>query len=98
MPLAIRAIETYGRSNAFLYALAQLAQTEATVEWAIREPCRELPQMQQARRGFLRQIPEAHEISMVKPYTDPPRVPGANETAWVNTKHLGSKKNFLRYE
>jgi hypothetical protein len=39
MPLAIQAIETHGRSNAFLHVhvLAHLAQTEATVEWAIRE-------------------------------------------------------------
>src|SRR5262249_61140418 len=39
MPLAIKAIETFGRSHAFLHAhvLAHLAQTEATVEWAIRE-------------------------------------------------------------
>src|SRR4051812_32132722 len=43
MPLAIKAIETYGRSHAFLHVhvLAQLAQTEATVEWAIRELHRE---------------------------------------------------------
>jgi hypothetical protein len=39
MPLAIRAIETHGRSQAFLHLhmVAQLAQTEATVEWTIRE-------------------------------------------------------------
>jgi hypothetical protein len=39
MPLAIQAIETVGRSDAFLHVhvLAQLAQTEATVEWAVRE-------------------------------------------------------------
>src|SRR5436309_473915 len=43
MPLAIKAIETYGRSNAFLYrhVLAQLVQTEAAVDWAIRELHRE---------------------------------------------------------
>src|SRR5208282_3039565 len=43
MPLGIKAIETYGRSNAFLYlhVIAHLAQTEATVEWAIRELHRE---------------------------------------------------------
>src|SRR5437660_4892810 len=43
MPPAIRAIETYGRSNAFLHVhvLAHLAQTKATVEWAIRELHRE---------------------------------------------------------
>ena len=43
MPLAIRAIETYGRSNAFLhlYMVAHLAQTEATVEWAVKELHRE---------------------------------------------------------
>jgi hypothetical protein len=43
MPLAIKAIETYGRSHAFrhVHVLAQLAQTEATVEWAIRELHRE---------------------------------------------------------
>jgi SEC-C motif len=43
MPLAIKAIETYGRSKAFqyVYVLAQLAQTEATVEWAIKELHRE---------------------------------------------------------
>src|SRR5579875_2185853 len=39
LPLAIKAIETYGRSKAFLHvdALSHLAQTEATVEWTIRE-------------------------------------------------------------
>lgn len=43
MPLAIQAIEKYGRQQAFLYVhpLADLAQTEATVEWAIRELHRE---------------------------------------------------------
>jgi hypothetical protein len=43
MPLAIKAIETYGRSNAFLHVhvVAQLAQTEATVDWAIKELHRE---------------------------------------------------------
>jgi hypothetical protein len=43
VPLAIKAIETYGRSNAFLHlhVLAQLAQTGATVEWAIKELHRE---------------------------------------------------------
>ncbi|HEV3444987.1 MAG TPA: SEC-C metal-binding domain-containing protein [Gemmataceae bacterium] len=43
MPLAIRAIETYGRSDAFrhVHFLAQLRQTEATVEWAVRELYRE---------------------------------------------------------
>ena len=44
MPLAIQAVETYGRSNAFLHVhvLAQLAQTEATVEWAVKELHREV--------------------------------------------------------
>jgi hypothetical protein len=39
MPFVIQAIETYGRSRAFLqlYKVSYLAQTEATVEWAIRE-------------------------------------------------------------
>lgn len=39
MPLAIKAIETYGRREAFRYPymLALLAQTETTVEWAIKE-------------------------------------------------------------
>lgn len=39
MPLAIQAIEKYGRQQAFLYVhpLADLVQTEATVEWTIRE-------------------------------------------------------------
>jgi hypothetical protein len=43
MPLAIKAIETYGRSSAFLHVnvLPQLAQTETTVEWAIKELHRE---------------------------------------------------------
>src|SRR5438034_10697707 len=43
MPLAIKAIETFGRSNAFLHVhvLAQLAQTEATVEWAVKDLHRE---------------------------------------------------------
>jgi hypothetical protein len=44
MPLAIQAVETYGRSQAFLHLhmVAQLAQTEATVEWAIKELHREV--------------------------------------------------------
>ncbi len=44
MPLAIQAIETHGRSQAFLHlhVVAQLAQTEATVEWAIKELHREV--------------------------------------------------------
>ena len=39
MPLAIKAIENFGRGNAFLHVhvLVHLVQTEATVEWAIRE-------------------------------------------------------------
>jgi hypothetical protein len=39
MPLAIKAIETFGRRGAFFYVhmLSQLTQTEATVEWVIRE-------------------------------------------------------------
>jgi hypothetical protein len=43
MPLAIKAVETYGRGHAFLHLhmVAQLAQTEATVEWAIKELHRE---------------------------------------------------------
>jgi hypothetical protein len=43
VPMAIKAIETYGRSSAFLHVnvLAQLAQTETTVEWAIQELHRE---------------------------------------------------------
>jgi hypothetical protein len=43
MPLAIKAVETYGRSQAFLYLhmLAPLTQTEATVEWTVRELHRE---------------------------------------------------------
>jgi hypothetical protein len=86
-------LRTYGRSKAFLHVhvLSHLAQTEAAVEWAIRELCRELPQMQQAYRGFLRQIREAHRISMVKPKTDPPSVARANGTAWAMTKHLANK-------
>ena len=44
MPLAIQAIQAYGRSQAFLHVhmVAQLAQTEATVEWAIKELHREV--------------------------------------------------------
>lgn len=43
MPLAIQAIEKYGRRQSFqhVHILADLAQTEATVEWAIRELHRE---------------------------------------------------------
>jgi HEAT repeat protein len=43
MPLAIKAIETFGRRNAFMYVhvLADLEQTEATLDWAIRELHRE---------------------------------------------------------
>jgi SEC-C motif len=43
MPLAIKAIETHGRRGAFLYVhvLALLAQTEASMDWAIRELHRE---------------------------------------------------------
>jgi hypothetical protein len=39
MPLVVQAIQKYGRRNAFLHNhfLANLAQTEATVDWAIRE-------------------------------------------------------------
>lgn len=39
MPLAIQAIHQYGRRDAFplLHVLADLAQTEATLDWAIRE-------------------------------------------------------------
>src|SRR5262245_12455714 len=44
MPVAIRAIETYGRDNAFphVHILDQLRQTPATVDWAIRELHREV--------------------------------------------------------
>src|SRR5262249_41980849 len=44
MPLASQAAETYGRRQAFLHVhvVAQLAQTEATVEWAIKELHREV--------------------------------------------------------
>jgi hypothetical protein len=43
MPLTIKAIETYGRSQAFLHLhmVAHLAQTEATVDWAVKELHRE---------------------------------------------------------
>jgi hypothetical protein len=43
MPLAIQAIERYGRRGTFRYVhlLADLAQTQATVEWAIRDLHRE---------------------------------------------------------
>jgi hypothetical protein len=43
MPLAIQAVETYGRSHAFLHLhmVAHLAQTEATVGWAVKELHRE---------------------------------------------------------
>lgn len=39
MPLVIKAIETYGRADTFFYTafLGNLVQSEATVEWAIRE-------------------------------------------------------------
>lgn len=39
MPLAVRTIEKYGRRDAFsvIHVIADLAQTEATVDWAIRE-------------------------------------------------------------
>ena len=39
MPLVIKAIQTYGRQEAFLqvYVLDHLVQTQATVEWAITE-------------------------------------------------------------
>jgi len=39
MPLAVRAIEEFGRREAFQssHVLADLAQTEATVDWAVRE-------------------------------------------------------------
>ncbi|HEV3260421.1 MAG TPA: SEC-C metal-binding domain-containing protein [Gemmataceae bacterium] len=43
MPQAIKAIETYGHSHAFphVHVLAHLAQTEATVDWVIKELHRE---------------------------------------------------------
>jgi hypothetical protein len=39
MPLAIRAIERYGRDKAFFYIhlIVDLAQTEETIEWVVRE-------------------------------------------------------------
>jgi hypothetical protein len=39
MPLAIQAIEKYGRREAFsqIHVIADLAQSEATLDWAIRE-------------------------------------------------------------
>ena len=43
MPLAFQAIETFGRRNAFRFChvLADLVQTESTVNWAIQELHRE---------------------------------------------------------
>lgn len=43
MPIAIKAIEKYGRRGAFLYVhvLANLEQSEATMDWAIQELHRE---------------------------------------------------------
>jgi len=43
MPLAIEAVETFGRGNSLLdvHPLGGLAQTEATVDWAVRELGRE---------------------------------------------------------
>src|SRR5260370_32312323 len=54
LPLAIKAIQTYGRSNAFLHVhvLAHLAQTEATIEWAIRELHREEDKAEDAGSYF----------------------------------------------
>src|SRR5260370_287114 len=38
MALAIEALERYGRAEAFLFpSLHELAQTEATLDWTIRE-------------------------------------------------------------
>jgi hypothetical protein len=54
MPLAIKAIETHGRRNAFqhVYLIAQLAQSEATVEWAIKELHREEDRAEDNDRYF----------------------------------------------
>src|SRR4051794_3861214 len=43
MPLAIQAVEKYGRRQAFqhIHILADLAQTDATIEWVIRKLHRE---------------------------------------------------------
>src|SRR2546423_1279325 len=43
MPFAIRAIETFGRANAFSYnhLLADLAKTEKTIRWAIGQLSRD---------------------------------------------------------
>lgn len=39
MPIAIEAIETFGRNDAFrfLFGLSELAQTDASVDWLVRE-------------------------------------------------------------
>src|SRR5262245_55933820 len=44
MPLAIQAMEKFGRENAFRYVhpLEQLAQSESTIDWVIREVHREV--------------------------------------------------------
>ncbi|MBY0525672.1 MAG: SEC-C domain-containing protein [Gemmataceae bacterium] len=54
MPLAIQAIEKFGRRQAFqwVHPLEHLAQTEATVEWAIRELHREEDRADDRSRYF----------------------------------------------
>ncbi len=54
MPLAIKAIETYGRRHTFqyVYVLPQLAQTEASIEWAIKELHREEDQSEDRDNYF----------------------------------------------
>jgi hypothetical protein len=44
MPLAIKALETFGRRDAFQYVhvLSHLAQTEATLAWAVKELYRDV--------------------------------------------------------
>src|SRR5438552_725647 len=54
MPLAIQAIEKYGRSGAFphVHVLAHLVQTEASVEWASKELHREEDRTTDLNRYF----------------------------------------------
>jgi hypothetical protein len=74
MPLAIQAIEKYGRGDAFPYVhgLAQLAQTETTVEWAIRELHRKVDKSDDEERFFpaLSRLLCTAEPLLLRPHVD----------------------------
>src|SRR5262245_29375910 len=74
MPVAVRAIETYGRDNAFprVGTLQLLAQSPATVDWAIKELHREANAAEHPEDYFagLSQIFCSADLNLVAPRTE----------------------------